>query len=177
VREETRAASSGLWRIRMDCDGLSPRGHWIAALRGAGARGVLNLPSPAYVRQVEARLSRWENENGRRAVADRGFSKSQIAGARQGFFLRHFASAARAKVARKIDRHSGTARQIRRIGLWKEQGHERPQRRRERVSIGDGAGISCAINWPGVRPRPAAGLAIASGCVAAASEVPVDGHA
>jgi hypothetical protein len=45
------------------------------------------------------------------------------------------------------------------------------------TSIGDGAGISCAINWPGVRPRPAAALAIASGCVAAASEVLVDGHA
>ena len=59
--------------------------------------------------------------------ADRGFSKSQIAGTRQDFFLDHFASAARAKVGRRVDGRGGAARQIRRMGLWKEKAQQWPQ--------------------------------------------------
>ncbi len=46
---------------------------------GLAGRGTTTT-SPAYVRRVEARLSSCGNENGRRALADRGFSKSQTAG-------------------------------------------------------------------------------------------------
>src|SRR5713101_8484537 len=49
---------------------------------GRAGRGT-STTSPAYVRQVEARLSDCGNENGRRAPADHGFSKSQTAVRRQ----------------------------------------------------------------------------------------------
>ena len=46
------------------------RGWKIAALRGPGARGVLNLPSPACIRQGEARLSIFRKQKARREFAE-----------------------------------------------------------------------------------------------------------